>query len=101
MALGAQSKTAVSEYALSNGVMPNNATDAGLSVGFSTDYISGLSFTRVSDSVGQVVITLNSLGSGVNVGDTLIFEGTKDTTGVHWTCTGGTLLDRFRPQECR
>lgn len=44
-------------------------------------------------------ITLQAIGAQTN-GSTLLFEAT-DEAAQSWTCNGGNLPDRYRPQQCR
>jgi type IV pilus assembly protein PilA len=44
-------------------------------------------------------VTLQAIGTKTN-GATVLFEA-SDEAAQSWTCNGGTLSDRYRPQQCR
>ena len=100
----AAGKTAVSEYYISEGVMPTNASEAGFSTGVSTDIIQALAFANPgpSSTVSTITVTFEELGGEANAGETLIFTGTGDpAVGVTWGCNTGTLDTKYRPANCR
>lgn len=93
--LAASAKLAVSETTISNNALP--ATQA------TTGYVSPAATTNVqsiaiADTTGAITITYTATaGNG-----TIILEPTLQANGdVTWTCTGGTLLDKYRPANCR
>jgi len=101
MVIGSAAKTTTSEYYLSSGNMPESSGQAGLNVnaGQST-YINAIDFGTTASTI-TIQYTLTNLEPTDVDGDTLIFEGTGSTDGVRWTCTGGNLLAKFRPANCR
>jgi len=106
MGIGAAAKTSVSEFYIARGVMPSTSTLAGVNIAQTTPYVSGVGFsgTATAAGAGIITITYRPLSSGIVTGtsDTVIFQGLgNSTSGVRWTCTGGTLVDKYRPANCR
>ncbi len=104
MGLASSAKASVSEYFVTQGSMPTTATQAGMSVGITTPYVSGIEFSRTDANNAGITVTYRALGTGVVTGtsDELDFDGSgTSTSGVRWACTGGTLLAKYRPANCR
>ena len=107
MGLAGAAKASVSEYYTSQGRMPANAGKAGVNTAQTTPYVSTVAFaSTASTAIGlaQVTISYRELSSGIVAGatDSVIFQGTgTSTSGVRWTCTGGTLVAKYRPANCR
>ncbi len=104
MGLASSAKSSVSEYFVTQGSMPSTATQAGMSVGITSPYVSAVEFTRTDANNAEVKITYRELGSGVVTGsnDELDFNGAgTSTSGVRWRCTGGNLQAKYRPANCR
>jgi type IV pilus assembly protein PilA len=101
MVMGSAAKTSASEYYLSSGAMPSTAAQAGINTNpDQSNYVNLIDFGTTATTI-TIQYTLTSLDpTGVD-GTTLIFEGTGSTDGVKWTCTGGDLLAKYRPANCR
>ncbi|MCS3903882.1 type IV pilus assembly protein PilA [Methylohalomonas lacus] len=95
----AAAKTSVSEFYVSQGEMPANISEAGFD-DVSTDVVRSLAY-GTSGSNGQITVTFEDLGGDMGGGETMIYEGTGDTGGVSWDCTGGDLQAKYRPANCR
>ena len=104
MGLAAGVKTSISEYYVSQGSMPATEAAAGMNTtgtDYATDYVQEVNYARSSTTVGEIRVAVNALGGDAAAGETIIFEGTGSSTGVAWTCTGGTLDAKYRPANCR
>ena len=96
LSLASAGKTAVSEYFASNGTLPDNNDQAGMAP---ADEISGNSVRSVTVEAGGVITVVFSTNP---IPDATI-QLTPQTTGgrVVWDCTGGDLLNKYRPSSCR
>jgi len=97
MGLAGKDKTSASEYYTTMGQMPTAAQS-----GISTDpqqsqYVASIAYANTT-STASVTYTVTDLGAATG---TIIFLGTGSTSGVSWDCTGGTLLGKYRPANCR
>tara|TARA_Y100001934_G_scaffold206366_1_gene244020 strand:- start:289 stop:711 length:423 start_codon:yes stop_codon:yes gene_type:complete len=97
LSLAAGAKTAVSEYWSSQGSMPSNNDQAGISA---SDDISGNSVQSVAVASGVITITFSSATPALN-GATIGMSPSTDGGSVIWTCTGGDLENKYRPSSCR
>jgi type IV pilus assembly protein PilA len=93
--MGAAAKLAVSETTISSNALP--ATQAA------TGYVSPAATTNVAsititDTTGEVVVTTTAAAGGGTIFMTPTLTANGDVT---WVCTGGTLLDKYRPANCR
>ena len=101
LGFAAAAKTAVSEFFISQGTMPADASEAGYSATASTpDVVQSLPYSRVGNN-GRITVTFRALGGDANANETIIFEGTGSGNGVTWACTLGDLDDKYRPANCR
>lgn len=94
LTLADSAKLAVSETAITNNALP--ATQAA------TGYVSPAATTNVTSIAiaanGVITITYTAAAGG----GTIIMTPTLQANGdVTWTCTGGTLLAKYRPASCR
>ena len=92
--LASSAKLAVSETAITNNALP--ATQAA------TGYVSPAATTNVTSIAiganGVITITYTAAAGG----GTIIMTPTLQANGdVTWVCTGGSLLDKYRPASCR
>lgn len=92
--MAASAKLAVSETAISNNALP--ATQAA------TGYVSPAATTNVTSiavaAAGVITITYTAAAGGGTIVMTPTLQANGDVT---WDCTGGTLLDKYRPASCR
>ncbi len=95
----APAKLAVSEYAVVNGTLPADVTEAGFSVGVDSQYVSSISYS-VASQVGTVQVT----GKQSNLGENVVIElrGRVNTTSgaAEWVC-GAAAGTTFVPASCR
>ncbi len=92
--MGASAKLAVSETAITNNALPADQAATG--------YVSPAGTVNVASIVvaagGDITITYTAAAGG----GTIVMEPTLQANGdVTWSCTGGTLLDKYRPASCR
>jgi len=94
-------KTSLSEYYISETVMPTDTDAAGISDDADqSNHVSAITYVKTSDTVGTMTYTVDVDGAG-NVQGTWIFFATGGTSGVTWDCTTGTLKKKYRPAACR
>lgn len=112
----APAKTSVSEYYITQAIMPTDASAAGFPTGASGNNVDGLSYTKSTDDRSVITVDMNATQLG---GDTV--EGTADMfslhgegsgSGVSWTCLPGdgttwgsagsnALAAKYLPANCR
>lgn len=92
--MASSAKLAVSETALTNSALPLNQTVTGYVTPAPTHDVSSI----VIGANGVITITYPVLvGNG-----TILLTPTLTPNGdVVWDCKGGTLIDKYRPANCR
>lgn len=93
--VGSAAKTAISEYIITNGALPANATSGGFTL-VSTDMVSAMTY---NGTTGAVTMASDS----TNVGATLsiVLTPTTNSSGaVTWACTA-TGSSQYAPASCR
>ncbi len=95
---GAAAKTSVSEFIVSQGALPADAAEAGITTGETTAVIQGVSYVAAN---GDIVVNFTDLGGDTAAGDDIIFRPDTSGSGVQWSCTRGSLPDKYRPANCR
>ncbi|QTR51763.1 pilin [Candidatus Thiothrix anitrata] len=99
LSLAGSAKLAVTEFYADRGAWPATNTAAGLPAATS---ITGNSVTSVGvgNATGIITVTYNAK---VQNGTTIQLTPTvADANGsITWSCTGGTVLAKFRPATCR
>ena len=102
--IAASAKFAVSEYYVSNGDLPSNMTQAGIS-DTATNYVSAVNYVKPeNENSGQIVLTMsNRVGADAN-GKKLVLEASIDSHVLKWKCrtaeTDG-LNVKYLPASCR
>jgi len=110
MGVAAKDKTTISEYFVTQGSMPADATTGGLNVSSAqSTYLSAntqyaVSTTTATNDTADLTYTV-TIGSQIS-GSTLTFEGLGTNNGVSWDCsvavaTGTRILDKYLPANCR
>ena len=98
-------KTSVADAWLSLGTFPVNQEAAGLvNAGeYASDYVNTMTYARVSDTSGSLTVVFNTTALGIPAGDDdIVFLGSTTNAGsVTWDCTGGNLLAKYKPANCR
>jgi type IV pilus assembly protein PilA len=97
----AAAKTSVSEYYISQGEMPANATAAGINTGGLGDYVTSVAYTKTSATVGEVEVTLTSNITTELNGKKFKLVGTGSAQGVSWACSTTDAPAKFLPASCR
>ena len=106
MVLAAKDKTSVSEFYISQGVMPSDATAAGFNLAAAqSKYLTGdTTYTKTSDTVASMTYAVGNLGVADATG-TVIFRGTGSVNGVSWICskttTSASFPAKYLPANCR
>ena len=103
--ISAAGKTAIYEAYTSDGAMPQGTDPVGVDLIANMDasnFAGGTTFVRsgADNEIVTVTTTLANLAADAN-GDTIEFVYTGAATGLTYTCTGGTLDDKFRPSQCK
>ncbi len=96
--LASAAKASVSEYRISQGSFPTGNASAGISTTITSKYVRSVG---VGNGNGQITVTFSGTLDSTVAGNTIIFAGTFRNATVDWTCTGGTLLGKYRPANCR
>jgi len=100
----AAAKTSIADTWNANGSFPNTNAAAGLAANtdYASKYLLGMNITAGDGTFTEVTIYLNGSALGIAADDTIVFNGFNTASGaVQWTCTGGSLLDKYRPANCR
>jgi len=95
MGLAGSAKLAVAEYHASEGTYPTSNAQAGLT---QSNSISGNAVNSVLVTNGSITITYNTK---VTSGATIIIKPTDASGAITWNCTGGTVVSKLRPSNCR
>ena len=100
LALAASAKVAVAENA-ANGAA---ALDTGYTPPAATTNVTSV---VVDGTNGEITITTTAKAGGGTIvmvpraGAAALAAGTPPADRISWTCTGGTLVAKYRPAECR
>ena len=100
LSLAAAAKATVSE----NAAAANASLSAGWTAPSATDNVSSVA---VDGATGQITVTYTAAaGNGTIIlvptaGGNALAAGTPPSDAIEWSCTGGTLDDRYRPSNCR
>jgi type IV pilus assembly protein PilA len=113
MGVAAKDKTTISEYFVTQGEMPSDATTGGLNVAsaqstyLSADTAFARSTTTNTNDTAELTYTVD-IGSQINAteGNKLTFKGIGSNNGVQWDCSvaaasGTRIKDKFLPANCR
>ncbi|TNG01545.1 MAG: prepilin-type cleavage/methylation domain-containing protein, partial [Gammaproteobacteria bacterium] len=94
-------KTAIASYYSGNNQLPTSNTQAGIAdaTAISGESVKSVEIDPDNSGDGEIVVTFTSKVDG---GDPTIIIMPNTTGGsINWTCTGGTLLNKYRPANCR
>ncbi len=95
LGLAGAAKLGVTEYAASTNVWPNTNASAGLAATITGNAVTGV-------AVGANGVITITYGTSVDAGGpTITVTPTSSAGSYTWTCKGGTLVNKFRPAECR
>jgi type IV pilus assembly protein PilA len=103
MSVASQAKTAVSEYYVSQGSMPDDQTEAGFDAAadYATDVVATMTYSRTSEDVGVVTMAVKDIGGDVAANDDFTLTAKGSATGVSWVCATGSLNAKYLPSNCR
>ena len=94
--LSSAAKLAVSETAISNNALPATQAATGYTTPAATNNVTSVAIA--DDGTAAITITYTAAAGG----GTIIMTPTLQANGdVTWVCTGGTLIDKYRPANCR
>ncbi|GAB4392766.1 MAG: pilin [Gammaproteobacteria bacterium] len=94
----AAAKTAVAETRQATGAFPTTNAGAGLSATISSPLVTSVAV----GTAGAITVTYDATATGIGASEnTIIFTPAFANGAVSWTCTGGTMLDSYRPSNCR
>jgi len=99
LSLASAAKTTVAENAASG-----SALNAGWTAPTATANVTSVG---VDGGTGVITITYTATaGNGTvtlvpSAGGVALASGTVPTDAIAWDCTGGSLLDKYRPSNCR
>lgn len=103
LALAGSAKTAVAENA-ANGT----AFDSGWSAPSATSNVTSVAISTAAATAGQITITYETRAGGGTIllnptsSAGVLVTGTPPPGGsISWSCTGGTLVQKYRPAACR
>ncbi|WP_348687351.1 pilin [Rheinheimera aquimaris] len=89
-------------------VAENAANGSALNLGFSAPtQTANVTSVAVDGGSGQITVTYGATaGNGTVIfvpqsGGAALQSGTIPANTITWTCTGGTLVQKYRPAECR
>ena len=98
--LAAAAKATVAENAASGAA----TLDAGWTPPSATNSVTSVAVTAAT---GVITITYTAAGGNgtllmtPSAGGAALAAGTIPTDAITWDCTGGTLVDKYRPSNCR
>lgn len=108
LAVAAEAKTTIAEFAATNGRMPSTTQSAGITQGNfgAQSFVSFATLTDVSANAltYQLTATSNSQELGAAAGMLLDLEGTlnQTTRRVNWVCgPNDAALSKYLPASCR
>jgi len=102
--LASEAKTAVVETNTAFGRFASQIPSYGLPAAISVTGQNTRSVGVTAPLTGVITITYRTLGGSTAPGDTIILTPTVNAGlgSVSWTCsTGGTMLNKYRPANCR
>lgn len=86
-------------------VLENAATGRAFAQGFDAPAASdNVTSVAIDAANGQITVVFPARAGGGDIvfaPNPALVVGTPPATTVRWTCTGGSLLPKYRPSECR
>jgi len=96
LTLASVAQLAVEESVWNTNALPATQADTQYIGPSSTDNV--VSIAIANDGTGEITITYTTAAGGGTIILTPVFNVNTDLV---WTCTGGTLSNRYRPAICR
>lgn len=102
----APAKTSVSEYYITAGSMPADAAAAGIQTMATGEWVTGISYNRVSATAAEVIVTISSSVGGdvTSSANQFMLRGSGGTGGVTWDCkvaSSNPIPKKYLPANCR
>ncbi len=99
LSLAASAKLAVSESFVSSGALPADNAAAGLAAAanITSNYVTSVT---VGNPAGNITILFQD-GDAALDGETIVLVPAAANGILTWDCTGGSLADQYRPNNCR
>lgn len=95
LSMASSAKLAVSETTMTNNVLPATQAATGYVTPAATANVASIA---IADATGAITVTYTAAAGG----GTIILTPTLQPNGdVTWVCTGGDLLAKYRPANCR
>lgn len=93
-------RQAIHEYRITSGVVPTQNLDAFLPApeAFETKHVESITILGSGTSIS---ITIKYKIEALGANNTIVMFTTEEGGRVAWHCTGGTVLDKYRPYPCR
>jgi type IV pilus assembly protein PilA len=95
LSLAAAAKTAVTETTQSNNALPANQAATGYASPAATANVTSVA---IADTTGAITITYTAAAGG---GTIIMTPTVQANSEITWSCTGGTLVAKYRPANCR
>ena len=96
LSLASPAQMAIAESASSHNVLPATQAETGFRSTAGTANVESL--TIAYDGTSEITITYTERAGG----GTIILKPTlQQNNDITWTCTGGTLINQYRPVNCR
>ena len=99
--LASASKASVSEYYVSQGSMPADSAEAGITTDFDTDVVSSILYSQTSATVGVLTVKIKNIGGSTAAGQDFTLTGTGSASKVEWECAPGSVASKYLPANCR
>jgi type IV pilus assembly protein PilA len=94
--LSASAKAGVADFYSTKGTLPANNASAGLPLSTS---ITGNNVKTVNVNAGIITVTYSVTKMAAN--NTLTLTPKTTPGSIKWTCSGGTVVSKYRPSTCR
>jgi type IV pilus assembly protein PilA len=105
LAVAAEAKTTIAEYAASRGVLPTGDDSAGITVGgFGADsFVATAAFdgTTYTLTISNGAVAIQQLGDAAGTTITMTPTLNAASRRVDWVCAPGDIPPRFLPGSCR
>lgn len=93
--MASSAKLAVSETSQTNNALPATQAATGYTTPAATANVTSI---VIADTTGVITVTYTAAAGG----GTITLVPTLTANGdITWSCTGGTLLAKYRPANCR
>ena len=100
-------KVMISEYYITMAKFPESAEQAGIDTGFSTQYISGLSYHKDDgENHARVKLTFSENTGAEVANKAIVMTATQNAGTLRWTCSNdkeddAPIDEKYLPSNCR